>query len=69
MFYFLTKCIFSVPYADVSTKSIDCIILLSVELKSMLLISLAKKLCLSLLNLYRDFNINMLFIMKCFDFL
>ena len=50
-----------VPYAYVSTKSIDCILLLSFELKAILLIFSVKTLCFSLLNLYRVFNISLLF--------
>ena len=46
-----------VPYAPVSIELIDCILLSSFELKSILLISLGKTLCLSLLNLCLVFNI------------
>ena len=51
-----------VPYADVSIKSIDCILLSSFELKAILLISSVKTLCFSLLNLCFVFSINLLFI-------
>ena len=45
-----------VPYAYTFIESIDCILLLSFELKAILLISLLKTLCLSLLNLCCVFN-------------
>ena len=54
-----------VPYPYVSTESIDCIGLTSFEIKSILLISSVKTLCLSLLNLCCVFNINLLFLMNC----
>ena len=50
-----------VPYAYVSIESIDYILLSPFELKPILLISSVKTLCLSLLNLYCAFNINILF--------
>ena len=53
-----------VPYADVSTKSADFILLSSFEIKAILLISSVKTLCLSLLNLCWVFNINFLFFMN-----
>ena len=46
----------------VSIKLIYCIILLSFELKGVLLISSVKIFCLSLLNLCCVFNINLLFL-------
>ena len=49
-----------IPNAYVSIQSIDCILLLSFELKAILLISSVKTLCLSLLNLCCVFNINLL---------
>ena len=57
-----------VPYPYVSTESIDCIGLTSFEIKSILLISSVKTLCLSLLNLCCVFNINLLFLMNCLWF-
>ena len=48
-----------VPYAYVSIETIDCILLSSFELKSILLIS-SVKICLSLLNLCWVFNIDLL---------
>ena len=58
---------FLVPYAYVSTKSIDCILLSTFELKAvLLLISSVKILCLSLLNLCCVFNINLLFFYEFF---
>ena len=55
-----------VPYAYVSIQSIDCILLLSFELKAILLISSAKALCLSLLNPCCVFNISFFFFTKSF---
>ena len=52
---------FLVPYAYVSVESIDCILLSSFELKAILLNSLVKTLCLSLLNLFCVFNIYIFF--------
>ena len=48
-------------YAYVPIESIKCVLLLSFELKAMLLISLVKTFCLSLLNLCCVFNINLCF--------
>ena len=53
-----------VAYAYVSIKSIDSLLLSSFELKAILLISLVKTLCLSLLNLCGVFDINLLFFMN-----
>ena len=50
-----------VPYVYVSIESIDCIVLLSFELKAILLNSSVKILWLLLLNLCGVFNINLLF--------
>ena len=50
-FSFLHIKSFLVPYAFLSTESIDCILLSSFKLKAILLISSVKTLCLSLLNL------------------
>ena len=50
------------PYAYVSVKLIDCILLSSFELEAILSISWVKRLCLSLLNLCYDFNIRLFFI-------
>ena len=46
-----------VPYAYVSIKSIDCILLSSFQLKAVLLINSVKTLCVSLLNLCCYFNL------------
>ena len=54
------------PYAYVSMKSINCILLSLFELKVILLISSVKILCFSLLNLYSVFNINLLLFHKFF---
>ena len=51
-----------VPYAYVSIESIDCILLSFFALEAVLLISSAKALCLSLLNLCCVFNINFSFL-------
>ena len=59
----LTRSLF-VPYAYVSIKSTDCILLSSFELKAILLISSVKTLCLSLLNLRCVFNIDLLFLVN-----
>ena len=56
LFHF-TRSLF-VPYAY---EPNDCILLSSFELKAILLISAAKTLCLSLLNICPVFNINLLF--------
>ena len=53
-----------VPYAYVSIKSIEWILLSSFELKGIFLISSVKTLCLSLLNICCVFNINLLFLMN-----
>ena len=53
-----------VPYAYVSIKSIDCILLLSFELKTILLPSSVKTLRYSLLNLCCVFNIDLLFLIN-----
>ena len=53
-----------VPYAYVSIESIDYILLSLFELKAILLISSVKTLCLSLLNLFCVFNINLLLFMN-----
>ena len=55
-----------IPYAHVSTKSTDCILLSSLELKTILLISSVKTLCLSLLNLCCVFSISLLFFYEFF---
>ena len=55
-----------VPYAHVFIESIDWILLSSFELNAILLISSVKTLCLSLLNLYFVFNIDLLFLMNYF---
>ena len=55
-----------VLYANVSFKSIDCILLSSFELKAILSISSGKILCLSLLNFCCVFNTNLLFFMIFF---
>ena len=52
------------PYTCICIKSIDCILLSSFEIKLILLISLVKSLCLSLLILCSVFNINLLFFMN-----
>ena len=62
-FFSLTRPLL-VPYAYVSFKSIDCILLSSFELKAILSISSVQTLCLSLLNLYSVFNIDFLFLMN-----
>ena len=50
-----------VPYAHASIKSIICILLSSFEIKTILLISSVKTLCLLFLNLCCVFNITLLF--------
>ena len=57
---------FLVSYAYVSIESIDCILLLAFELTVILLISSAKTLCFSLLNLCCIFNSDLLFFYKFF---
>ena len=54
----LTKSLL-VSYANVSIESIDCIPLSSYELRAILLVSSVKTWCLSLLNLYCIFNIDL----------
>ena len=49
----------SIPFVYVSIKSIDLILLLSFELKRILLISSVKTLCFSLLNRCCFFNIDL----------
>ena len=61
-----TRSLFT-PYAYVSTKSIDCILLSSLELKAILLISSVKTLCLSFLNLCCVYNTSLLFFMNSFE--
>ena len=61
--YSLTRSLL-VPYAYVSIETIDCILLSSFELKTILLISSAKTLWLSLLNYFCVCNINSLFFMN-----
>ena len=46
------------PYADVSTESIDSILLSSLPLNAILLTSSVNTLCFSLLSLCYDFNTN-----------
>ena len=60
--YSLTRSLL-VPYAYVSIKSVDCILLSSFELKAIWLIS-SLKTYLSLLNLGCVFNINLFFFMN-----
>ena len=59
----LTKSLL-VAYAYVSIESIDYILLLSFELRAILLNSLVKTLCLSPLNLFCIFNIDLLFLIN-----
>ena len=59
----LTRSLF-IPYVYVSIESIDCILLSSFELKAILLISSVNTLCLSFLNRWSVFNINLLFFMS-----
>ena len=59
----LTRCLL-VPFAYVSIKSIDCILLSSFELKAILLISSVKTLCFSVLNLCFAFKIDLLFLIN-----
>ena len=58
-FIFLLTRSLLITYAYVSIGSIDCTLLSSFELKAILLISPVKTLCLSLLNLYSVFNIDL----------
>ena len=53
-----------IPYAYVSDESIDCILLLSFELKATLIIYSVKTSYLLLLNLCCIFNINLMFVMN-----
>ena len=53
-----------IPYAYVSIESIDFILLSSFELKAILLISSVKTFCVSLLNLFCIFIIDLLFFIK-----
>ena len=66
-FFSLTRPLL-VPYAHVSIESIDCILLSSFELRAIVLISSAKILCLSLLNICHVFNINLSFFYEFFIF-
>ena len=50
-----------IPYAYVSIESIDCILLSSFDLRTILLITSVKTLCLSVLNLCCAFNISLFF--------
>ena len=50
------------PYAYVSIELVDFIILLSLGLNAILLPSSVRRLCFSLLNIFVDFNINLLYI-------
>ena len=61
VFSFLHRRSVLITCAYVSIESIDYILLSSFELKAILLISLIKTLCLSLLNLCCVFNITFLF--------
>ena len=54
----------TVPYAYVSIESNNCILLSLHELNAILLITSVKTLCLSLLNLCFDFNIDLLLLMN-----
>ena len=55
--FLLARSLF-IPYAYVSTKSIDCILLSPLELRAILLISSVGTWYLSLLNLFRVFNVS-----------
>ena len=63
----LTRSLF-VPYAYVSIKSIDCILLLSLGFNVILLISLVETWHFWHLSLYCVFNIDLLFLMSCLWF-
>ena len=63
-YYIATSLLF---YVYVSIKSIDYILLSSFELKAILLVSSMKTMSLSLLSLCCIFNIDLLFLYKCFD--
>ena len=58
-----------VPYAYVSIESIDCILLLSFELKEILLTYSVKTFCLSHLKLCCIFNIDLLFFINSLWFI
>ena len=58
----LTKYLFVAYAYRISIELIDCILLSSLELKGVLLISLVKTLCRSLLNFCCIFNIDLLII-------
>ena len=64
IFFFLHTRSLLVPLAYACFKSIDCILLSSLELKSILLIYSVKIFCVSLLNLCCVFNISSLFLMN-----
>ena len=51
------------------SKFIDCICLLLLGPNAIFLISSINALCFYLLNIFCDFNINLLFFYECFDFL
>ena len=55
-----------VPYTYISIESIDCILLSSLALYVMLLTSSVNTLSFLLLNLRRDFNIDLLFFYEFF---
>ena len=59
-------CIISsfVPYAYIAIESIDCILISLLALNAILLTYSVNKLYLSLLNLFCDFNINLLLFMN-----
>ena len=63
----LTRFLF-IPYAYVSIKSIDCILLSSFELKGILLVSSVKQFYLSMLSFCRFFNIGLLFLIFIYLF-
>ena len=63
-YFFLLHSSLLVPLAYACFKSIDCILLSSLELKSILLIYSVKIFCVSLLNLCCVFNISSLFLMN-----
>ena len=53
-----------VPYAYVSTKSLDCILLLSLVLNAILFTPSVKKLSFSIRNFSCDFSINLLLLIN-----
>ena len=57
-----------ISHAYVSIESIDCILLKSLELYSILLTSSVSTLCFPLLNLCWNFSINLLFFMNFYEF-